>query len=79
MAQDGELRVSPGLISHSAGFFTEIVKTGSAGFQPCRVDGAFRTQIDQAALAGGGEYKAEQSAESPFFKSRFSAFSRVVQ
>lgn len=61
------------------GPLVEVVEACVSDLEPSRVNGSGRAVIDQAALAGGGEYSAEQSTESPFFSRRFSAFSSVVQ
>ena len=79
VADDGELGIAPGAEVHSAWFSAQVVKAGPPGFQPGRVDCAFGVEVDQAALVCEGEYSVQQSGESPFFRRRFSAFSRVVQ
>lgn len=43
-------------------------------FQAGRVNGGFRSLLDQAALSGNTENSLEQSLESPFFRSRSWAF-----
>lgn len=61
------------------GPLVEVVEARVPNLEAGRVNGSRGTIVDQAALAGGGEYSSEQSTESPFFSRRFSAFSSVVQ
>lgn len=79
VADDSELGVAPSAEIYSAWFSTEVMKAGPPSFQPGRVDRPLGVKIDQAALMCEGEYSVQQSGESPFFRRRFSAFSRVVQ
>lgn len=61
------------------GSMVDVVETGLADVESRRVDRGFRTIRDQTPVSSAVEYSSEQPLESPFFKSRLSAFWRVVQ
>ncbi len=79
VAQDGELGPAPRPETAGCTSMSEIVAAGVMVFEPGGIDGPFRLRVDQAEALSALEDSMLESLKSPFFRSRFSAFSRVVQ
>lgn len=79
VAQDREFE--PVARSETAGCpsMSEIVAAGVVVFEPGGIDGPLGLGIDQAEAVSTVENSSLESLITPFFRSRFSAFSSVVQ
>lgn len=79
VTQHRELGPAAGVEAAGRASMGEIVPAGVVVFEPRGIDRPFGFLVDQAEAVSTLEDSSLESLESPFFRSRFSAFSRVVQ
>lgn len=79
MAKDRQLRPERAAKALGVRLLIEVMEAGVTNLQASGVDRARRLIFDQAEAASSVDEVTVDSIESPFFSSRFWAFSSVVQ